>query len=437
MISRRSCVVAVVVGLALGLVVSAPAGAAPAPAEESAIHLAFAPISLAVTPPRLIPATLFGMHPGNNAASSPPRALAASWRLWDTNTMWPTLQPTRAGGFQWSTLDAVVARGRAQGVTDFLIPLGITPRWAAADSAPAGIYGESTTAAPPQNDDDFRAYVTALAQHVTTLTGTTWAFETWNEADLAPFFTGTPAQAARLTAIADRAAKSVNPLITTVSASVTTRRGIKRDGFTSLYLRALAAERGFGGRHWPVDAWGVHPYPNGTAGPTSAAAGVTLFKQVLAREGAPARPLWNTEFNFGVAGPGTIPHTSFDPQAGQYFARAYLDSVRLGVARVYPYQWAPASNYLGVTLFNETAGTKALITLRGWLAGSRLVSCAGAVLHTCQFTRGRTSFRVLWRDSSTSLVPLGRVTRVCPATGAACFTRTRPLRVGATPVRLS
>ena len=164
---------------------------------------------------------------------------------------------------------------------------------------------------------------------------------------------------------------------------------------------------------------------------------MTLFKQVLAREGAPARPLWNTEFNFGVAGPGTIPHTSFEGVAAQYMARAILDSMRLGVARVYPYNWKPEGNYLGVTLFTNTPATKALMTLRGWLSGARLIGCTGAVLHTCQLARGRTSFRVLWRDSLSGLVPLGRETQVCQASGAACTKRTRSLRVGAMPVRLS
>jgi len=437
MVSRSASATAVAVGLALGLVAGTQAGAATAPAEAAVATRAAAKVRVTATTPKLISATLFGIHPGTNADTSPPRAMAESWRLWDTNTMWPTLQPTRAGGFDWSTLDAVVARAQARGVSDFVIPLGVTPRWAAADGAPAGIYGPSTTPAPPQNDDDFRAYVTALAQHVTTLTGTTWAFETWNEVDLGYFFTGTPAQAARLTAIADQAAKSVNPLITTVSGSVTTRRGIRRDGFTRLYLRALATERGFGGRHWPLDVWGLHPYPNGAAGPEAASAGVTLFKQVLAREGAPSKPLWNTEFNFGVAGPGTIPHTSFAGVAAQYMARSLLDSIRLGVARVYPYAWAPAGNYLGVALFTDTPATKALATLKGWLAGARLIGCTGIELYTCQFARGRTTFRVLWRDSSSSLVRLTRLTRVCPASGAACTVQIRPLRVGAMPVKLS
>ncbi|CAB4941972.1 MAG: hypothetical protein F2842_04715 [Actinobacteria bacterium] len=448
MVSRgsRTFVVGLALGLALGLapglnpgspgnVGIASAVAGPALIEEPELRATVA-VGLAATTTRLIAPTLFGIHPGLNP-TSPTRAVATSWRLWDSNTMWPTLQPTRSGAFDWSSLDALVARARAQGVTDFVIPLGLTPRWAAGDSAPAGPYGPSSSTAPPLSDDDFRAYVTALAHHVTEFTGTTWAFEAWNEADLTTFFTGTPAQAARLTAIADEAAKTVNPGITIVSASVTTRRGIKPDGFFPLYLRALAAEHGFGGRPWPTDVFALHPYPSGTAGPTAASAGVALFKKVLARENAPARPLWNTEFNFGVAGPGTIPHTSFAGVAAQYMARAFLDSMRLGVSRVYPYNWAPAGNYLGVALFTDTPATKALTTLKGWLSGVRLIGCTGTELYTCHFSRGRTTFRVLWRDSSSSLVRLTRATRVCPASGGTCIVTIRPLRVGAMPVRLS
>ena len=86
----------------------------------------------------------------------------------------------------------------------------------------------------------------------------------------------------------------------------------------------------------------------------------------------------DTEINYGLAGPGPIPHTDFDANtSGQYVARTFVDSVRLGIDATFWYMWTASSySLLGVQMYNGTTTTiGAYNTMRSWLIGSTLKGC--------------------------------------------------------------
>src|SRR5215469_16174377 len=80
-----------------------------------------------LTPPtQPSPATYFGMH--FVAGSDPwPGIPVGAWRLWDTSTRWPDIEPS-AGRWQFTGLDKDIDVAQQHG-TDVLLTLGVTPQW--------------------------------------------------------------------------------------------------------------------------------------------------------------------------------------------------------------------------------------------------------------------------------------------------------------------
>ncbi|MEI6374857.1 MAG: hypothetical protein WCP26_13845 [Actinomycetes bacterium] len=404
----------------------------------------------AITPTtvRKVSQTFFGLHPGLKAGV--PAAVAGSYRLWDTGTMWGNLEPQKGGAFQWANFDATVNAGKSRGVRDFLMVLGMPAAWASSNPTKLSpFYTPKVSIAPPSSDYAWSRYVKAVATHAKTkFPTTTWSFEVWNEANLPSFYSGTAARLAKLTGLADIAVKSVNPAFKTVAASTTTRMGIASgSGFFPRYLSALKSVRGYKGRAWPIDAYAFHPYPSGTGTPADAAAAVALMRARITESGAPVRPLWNTEINYGIAGPGTnsdgspkYPHTDIPgTKAADWLARTYLDSLRLGIDRVYWYAWSNGMTYLGIKTYYDTPATKALGNVRAWLAGATLTGCTGTRLHVCTATRvsgARTlAFSVAWTDSGKGYVKRGPIT-VCPAYGSCVKKPAGTITITTMPVKL-
>jgi len=115
----------------------------------------------------------------------------------------------------------------------------------------------------------------------------------------------------------------------------------------------------------------VHLYPDGQGTPATRAGYIAQVQADLAAAGAPARPLWDTEINYGFAGPRDIPGAVIDGDtAAAYVSQPYLDDLLLNVARAYWYSYTltPYSRG-GVQLMAGTAGTNAYATTYNWAAG--------------------------------------------------------------------
>ena len=247
---------------------------------------------------------------------------------------------------------------------------------------------------------DFRNYVSAVAARYA---GRIAGYEVWNEANLLTFWTGTPEQMAELTQVANDAIAVADPQAQVLAASTTLRLGGRLTNWTEPYYRALMS------RGWPFDAFSVHSYPNGIGTPVDRFNLIQNWKTRLANvsgstvEGL-GKSLIDSEVNYGLAGPSTIPGTDFDDATGAaHLARTYVDSLRLGISSTQWYLWTDGFfDVVGVQMNSTTpAVTAAYATVQSWLVGSKFRGCTatGAVTE-CAFTRAGEPFTLAFADTA-------------------------------------
>jgi hypothetical protein len=92
-----------------------------------------------------------------------PAAGFGTLRVWDSETAWVELEPAK-GVWNFDALDATVAAAQTSGVRDIILELGQTPFWASSQPDFAGDTSGLGASAPPANIQDWRDYVTAVAQ---------------------------------------------------------------------------------------------------------------------------------------------------------------------------------------------------------------------------------------------------------------------------------
>lgn len=372
------------------------------------VGLVAAPANAAQTPKgTVIKDSLFGMHVFDVQNGVWPTVPFGSLRLWDNQTAWDNIE-TSVNNFDWSKMDAAVANAQAHGMKDILMVMAGTPAWASADpNGPA--LPMAGAAGMPTNlswwDDWVRQVVTRYKGKIT-------AYQPWNEANLSTFSTATPAQMADLTKRAYDIIKSVDPNATVVAPSTGTRL---TNAFAKFYPKYLAE---LGKRGWPVDVWSAHTYPASLGTPVDRAVLANMWIDALKAAGAPAKPMWDTENNFGLKGPGPAnPDVNINgDKAGQWVARSYLDALRLGISRVYWYAWGPDIDLLGIQMNSAAPGAKAYATLQKWIVGATYNGCnakGGTVV--CNFAKAGKSFQIGWneRARAKSITFAKGATQVC------------------------
>jgi hypothetical protein len=372
-----------------------------------------------------VTATLFGNHP---IAGVPD--WAGTVRLWDTSTSWNKIETSR-GTYQWFALDRAVNAAQAAG-QEVLLVLGGTPEWAAIGPADGNEFAGRGSSMPMTDPALFEEYVRAV---VARYGGRISAYQVWNEANIREFWRGTPELMADLTARAYSVIKRAQPGAVVVAAS-TGSRWVK--GFTEFYpdyLKALAA------LDWPIDAYSVHLYPMASGSPRDRAYLLGMMKTALRIAGAPARPIWETEINYGITSPGTGEAARTIPAVDipGYVSRTYLDSLRYGIARSYWYAWTAEYRLLGIQMWTGYPASEAYRQTRDWLVGSTFSGCATTgVVVLCSFDRAGVPFFVAYSDdgSSASVATPPGMTVVTPLGGAPASTGAQTA-VGGTPVRIS
>ena len=400
--------------MASSVIAAAPAQAAPAPAK-----------SLAGT---TVDRTLFGMHVLGVQGGTWPSIPIGSLRLWDSGTTWSQVEKKR-GVFDWTALDTAVATAQKNGVNDILMVMAGTPAWASSDPSSGGVAGvEPGGAGAPSDLAYWDEWVTALA---TRYKGKITSYQPWNEANLSTFSTMTPAQMADLTKHAYDIVKKIDPKALIVAPSTGTRL---KPAFLRFYPKFLAELKA---RSWPVDVFSAHTYPASLGTPVESAVLARLWKSVLAQAGAPDLPLWDTEANFGLKGPGNAnPDQDINgPQAGQWAARAYLDALRLNVSRVYWYAWAPDGDLLGIQMNKGSVASKALATLQDWIVGATYKGCVGANRVKCTFVKDGVKNKIVWSERGTAAFVTRGFTQACDLNGACAPITKKKLRL-AGPVLL-
>lgn len=369
--------------------------------------------------------TLFGNHPIIGAPE-----FAGTVRLWDTGTSWNQIEVGR-GNFRWGELDRAVAAAEAAG-QQVLLVLGGTPTWAAVGDAPGSEFAGRGSSMPMTDAVLFEEYVRAV---VGRYGGRISAYQIWNEANIPQFWRGTPELMADLTARAYAVIKKAQPGAVVVAAS-TGSRWVK--GFTEFYPEYLTALRNVG---WPIDAFSVHLYPMASGSPRDRAYLLGMMKTALRIASAPARPIWETEINYGITNPGTGEAARLIPEAEipGYVARTYLDSLRYGIARSYWYAWTPEYRLLGIQMWSGYLATRAYAATRQWVVGSTFSGCStSGVVVLCNFDRGGVPFYIAYTDDGSAgsvAAPAGRT--IITALDGSTSPVSGAVAVSGTPVRIS
>jgi hypothetical protein len=378
---------------------------------------------------------LFGVHVPEVALGEWPSVPIGALRLWDSGTSWREIEPAK-GQFDYTKLDAAVAAANSRN-TPVLYVFGPTAQWAAADQK-VDLRGPGA-AADITNLKDWDDYVTNV---VTRYKGKIESYQIWNEASEASFWRGTPERMAELTKRTCVIVKRIDPDALCVAPSTTTRRAIGFRGFFPPFLEALKKDG------WPkeLDVWAVHAYPVSTGKPADRRNQVQLFKEALTSAGAPTKPIWETELNFGLAGPGPrFPAIDFAPDVeAQLLKQAYLDSIALGLQRVYWYSWVSdgGSTQLGVILHHGTEAAKAFEVLQQWIGQSPVKACqdlnAAGTSKVCSFDAS-PAFSIAWSiDEPGNYVVAPGVTQACTiANVCQSLTPGQQLPVGKNILRIS
>ena len=321
--------------------------------------------------------SLFGLHVNGAERGVWPTINFGSLRLWDNATSWTNIE-TSKGVFNWTNLDKVVADANTNGVTDFLMVLSGTPTWATNQRNPISLPAPNASGVPA-NMADWDDWVRAVA---TRYKGKITNYQPWNEANLKTFYTGTPAQMADLTKRAHDIIKSIDPSATIVSPSTGLRLNGALQRFYPKFLQELKA------RNWPVDVWSAHTYPNSLGTTNDRRDLANKWIGLLKAAKAPNLPLWDTENNYGLGGPGPdFPEQDIKgTKAASWTAVTYLDALRLGISRVYIYQWGPYNDLWGIQYKDGAPGAIAMNTLQKWIVGTTYKGCKEAKRKvTCKF----------------------------------------------------
>ncbi len=338
-----------------------------------------------------VPATLVGMHiegaEGGAWAAAPFGAL----RMWDNGTAWSQIELAK-GEFKWSNIDGLIENANSKGMTDIMMVLGTTPEWAAKEINSTD-YPQPGAASAPANLADWDDWVAAVVDRYADSFS---SYQIWNEVNLKNFYNGTPAEMADMTKRAYDIIKAKDPEALVVAPSPSTRLTGPFNKFYSAYLEELSK------LGWPVDVFAIHTYPKADGDPVARGVLIKAAQDLLTASGAPDLPLWDTELNYGLAGPGDLPKQEITgARAAGFVVRTYIDDLRYGIDRSYWYIWSLGSyDLLGVQAFPGSDGEQGFFTIDNWVVGASYDGCqesGNSVI--CNFSAAGSSWIVAWAQT--------------------------------------
>ncbi len=368
-----------------------------------------------------VPGDAFGIHAPVDWGKP---GVGASWvRLWDAGVSWAQMEPTQ-GNIDFTKLRASIESAESYGAR-VLYVLGDTPGWA--NGGRAGSFA-------PTTNDSALDFIRALKDEFGSRIG---AYEVWNEGNLPSYWIGSQSQLAKLTKGMKDVLGGTSMLLAASTGTRATHAFVTNYGD---YLDELSA------LGWPVDGYTVHSYPVASAGPVERVSELGKFKTMLALRGAPVKPIWDTELNYGLAGLGQPVRPIDDATGAAYIAQSFIQSIQYGIDVTYWYLWTGTRgtySLLGAQLDPATPISNAVWNnLRGMLNGSRMTRCTETVDvgFACQFAPGGGApFTLMWTRAGTSQVNVSGIgTQVCDLLGNACTPVTNStVTIGMLPVRVS
>jgi hypothetical protein len=276
---------------------------------------------------------------GNDPGEWPDFPVQAT-RLWDARTTWLHLEPAD-DQWEWTTLDAHLAKAEQEGVDDVTLVLAATPRWAAVrttkDDAP---WLGPGSASPPRAIGQWREYVRTVSERYA---GRIDVYEIGNEPNLATFWNGTPAQFGELVAVAAEEIRAADP-----EATIAVNGGVVRraDG-----LPDLATWLGPAVERADVDVVTVHVYPSVARVDGVIDLLVATRKKIA---GLSDRPAWVTELN-------VLDGSSLPPDEQRRLVSELTTAVEAaGFDRAYWYAWTDLGPESLIQFAPGTPGAQAL-----------------------------------------------------------------------------
>jgi hypothetical protein len=366
-----------------------------------------------------VPPTYFSMNANLTGVleswhSPYPTVPFGSMRLWDAvEAQWADTETSR-GVYNWAGFDNWISVLNTHGVTDIEYTFGRTPGWAGP--------GETLS---PTNIQDFDDFVSAVGNRYK---GKIKTYEIWNEVNASNFWQGTPAQLVTLQQHAYKILKAIDPNVVILSPSI---QGNDPDSLS----RFLAA----GGAAY-VDAVAVHLY-HATSSQLEVEVGswIDRYRSVMTQNGIGTKPLWNTEFGWGL----NSQSPDVNAQAA-LVARAYLYFWSRGLPRTY---WYAYDNNTWGTLLAPSSGNPGTLTLAGvayqqvysWMVGNTMtaICSAAGTIWTCGFTNADQSTSLaVWNTAATSTyVPSSQYTQMRDLAGNTTSV-TGSISIGPKPVLL-
>lgn len=257
-------------------------------------------------------------------------------RLWDCRTEWAHLQPTHSK-WHWDHLDGLVEQA---GKRSILLVLGHPPEWAAKGGADGfqAAWMPPGSNRPPINDEVWSNYVVAVAQRYR---GLIKHYQVWNEPVDRRFYTGEYDELAFLVKRTKSLISRTDPGARVVGPPHQPRR---QAGWTTRGKRLLNALQAEG---YPFDIYSMHIYPQIGEGVNAWIRDAKLVINILDAYNAPQKPLWVTETNFNLGGPGNP-----FPKARQDTIKQQLSiySSKLGIPRIYWYAYRYSNpSLIGIT----------------------------------------------------------------------------------------
>jgi hypothetical protein len=340
---------------------------------------------LAATPARSqTPSTYFGMNTGRLPASQPwPSVPLGTIRLWDTGTTWNDVEPSR-NEYDWTNLDHYLSVAEAHNA-DVLYTLGGTAEWASSNAS-TGCRLSPGSCYAPANIQDWDNYVSAVVAHA----GSKIKYwEIWNEANLAPYWSGSMPSLVLLAEHAYRIIKAANPNAKVLSPS-SSGAAVIVEAFLNSYFAA-------GGTPF-TDIVAFHGYVGSI--PEGIVYLETKIRLAMTAHGIASAPIWDTEGGWGQD--STLTNVAERPG---YMAREILLQNSSGVARIYWYEWNSATWGTLWTPSGIQPSGVAYGQLYHWMEGATMANAcvmAADSTWTCTLTRpGGVESLAIWNAAGT------------------------------------
>jgi hypothetical protein len=298
----------------------------------------------------------------NSSTGIMPSFRVGAVRLWDSGTQWVNVEPNR-GEFDWTTLDREIA-GAQQAGLPVLFAFGGTPGWAS-PAGPIGPYPEKPRTTPPDDLNDWDAFVTALVDRYH---GRIEAYELWALATDQRFYSGSVETLVEMTRRASGIIRAADPEATVVCPGM-------GNLWTDEGQRMVRRFASLGGYNY-CDIAAVKLYQRTVGDPPETMLELaTAIDRVFHDAGVHPR-LWNTGTTYQIKTQNPLS----EEQARNFAVRFFLVGIyarSLNLERMYFYNWG--GTHLPIVLQAvggaPTRSALAVEQLQRWLAHAQSRSC--------------------------------------------------------------